>query len=213
MQLSQQIESKNTEFLRLTRALKAARLARNLSRKDAAKKLGWLPVSIEQMENGRCNFSKERLQKVVDSYGYSAKEFAEILRDPKLVLAEICTREKQDHTVARKPRRNHYKIVTKEVRAIRILRMRKGVSQREAARLCGYVPGGFGHIEVGRIELKRERIEHILACLGYSWIDFEGVLKSPVLADEIIPEIVKDLQRLDTHTLISAANIIQALIK
>ena len=213
MQQYTDIQNRNLEFQRTTRALKAARLLKGLSRKDAAKLLGWKVVSFEQIENGRCNFSKERLHKILEAYGYSLKEFERVKLDPKLAMASICQAGKADQSVDRKPRRNHYKIVTKEVRVIRILRKRKGISQYEASRLCGLVPGGFGHIEVGRIELKADRIRHILACLGYSWIEFEQLMKASVLRDEIIDDAALILKKLDDQSLISATNVIKALQK
>ncbi len=213
MQLDRKNENINTDFVRTTRALKAARLLKGFTRKKAAQLLGWSPASFEQIENGRCNFSKERLLKIINIYGYSESEFDKIKHDPKLFLADACQQGKKDHSLDRKPRRNHYKIITKEVRAIRILRKRKGISQYAAARLCDYVPGGFGHIEVGRIELKKERIEHIIRCLGYTWKDFEVLVNAPILRDEIIEDIIKNLHHLDDQSLSSAANIIKALIK
>lgn len=213
MQLQNEIENKNKEFDRLVRALKAARLLKGLSRAEAAALVGWSPKAFEQLENGRCNFSRARLLKILDAYGYSEKEFARLLQDPKLAMAQVCEQKKQDHTIARRPRRNHLKIVTKEVRVIRALRMQKGFSQYEASRLCGYVPGGFGHIEAGRIELKRERIEFILLRLGYKWDDFERLMEAPILRDEIIVKAIAGLHRLDDLALESAVNVIKALIK
>lgn len=213
MQLRREDKNINPELLRTIQALKAARIKKGYSRKDAALLLGWSPASFEQIENARCNFSKERLEKIVSAYGYSQKEFAQILRDPKRLLAELCSEGKKDKSIERKPRRNHYKIVTKEVRVIRILRKRKGISQYEASRLCGYVPGQFGHIEVGRIELTKERISHIVHSLGFSILDFENLMNAALLRDEIIEAIHADLHNLDDQSLSSAATIIKALIK
>ena len=207
------IPDKQTEFLRTIRAVKAARLAKGLSREEAGKLLGWKAVSFEQIENGRCNFSTERLQKILAALGYSQEEFSRIKHDPNLVVAEACETGKSDKSVTRKPRRNYYKIVTKEVRVIRVLRQRKRISQHEASRLCGYVPGGFGHIEVGRIELSKARIEHILRSLSYEWRDFELLMNAPLLRDEVILEATVALQKLNDQALASALSVIKALQK
>lgn len=200
-------------YLPLVRAIKAARLEKGLSRIEAAKLLGWTQRSFEQIENGRCNFSEERLQKIIKAFGYTDQEFLRIQSEAKGILARICETGKSDQSIDRKPRRNHYKIVTKEVRVIKILRKRKGISQHQASMLCGYVPSGFGQIEVGRIELKNERINHILRSLGYKWKDFEDLMIAPVLRDEIIENLNKDIQKLDDQALLSASNIIKALLK
>lgn len=202
-----------SDFVRTVRALKAARLLKGLSRIEAAVSIGWSEASIEQIENGRCNFSGKRLTKILESYGLTADQFDRIKEDPKLVLAEVCKNGTSDRSVVRKPRRNHFKIVTKEVRAIRILRKRKRVSQYKASRLCGYVPGAFGHIEVGRIDLTPKRIKHILRCLGYLWSDYEELMNATVLRDEIEEEITKLLPSLDERALINTANIIKTFVK
>lgn len=150
------------------RALKAIRLQKGMSRHEAAKKIGWDTRSLEALENARCNFSKERLQKILTAYDVSESEFERIRRQPKLALAETCEKGKADRTVDRKPRRNHLKVITKEVRVLRVLRKRRGLSQYSASKLCGFAPSMFGHIEEGRIELRPDRIAHILGSLRYT---------------------------------------------
>lgn len=211
MRIELPTEERELDFRRDIQAVKAARLAKGLSRSDLAAKLGWKAVSIEQIENGHCNFSAERLRRVVGALGYSQEQFENIKRDPKFTVAIAIESGLRDRTVDRKPRRNHYKIVTKEVRVIRILRQRKRISQVQASKLCGFVPGGFGHIEVGRVELTKARIEHILQCLGYSWADFSVLMDAPVLRDEIIAEAGIYLARLSDEGLMAALNVIKAL--
>ena len=194
-------------------ALKTARLQRGLSRREASNLLGWSPVAFEQIENGRCNLSEKRLARILAAYGYSRDHFNLICREPKLYLARVCETGSTDITVARKPRRNHYKIVTKKARALRILRKRKELSQHQASRLCGYVPSGFGHIEVGRIDIKKPRIEHILKCLGYEWRDFETLMNATILRDEVLEETRILLDRLSDDALLSANNVIKVLLK
>lgn len=199
------------DFVRNVKAVRAARLSKGLSRVELATQLGWKPVAIEQIENGRCNFSKERLHKVVKAMGYSPEEFENIRRDPKLAVAVAIESGSRDKTVDRRPRRNHYKIVTKEVRVIRVLRQRKEISQTQASRLCGLVPGGFGHIEVGRIELSPTRIEHLVSCLGYSMKDFQNLMAAPVLRDELIAEATQLLAKIPDESLSAAINVLKAL--
>ena len=194
-------------------AFKAARLSRGLTRKQAAELCGCSPRSFEQLENGRCNFSEARLRRLLEQMSVQWSDFLRILEDPKKILARVKEHKPNERSLDRKPRRNHFKIVTKEVRVIRILRKRKGISQYEASRLCGYVPGGFGHIEVGRIELSRQRIDHILSSLGYVWSDFEALMKASVLRDELIEDCTRCLHHLDDSKLESATNILKALNK
>jgi transcriptional regulator with XRE-family HTH domain len=129
------------------------------------------------------------------------------------VIAEFCNQGKRDQSIERKPRRNHFKIVTKEVRVLRILRKRKQITQYEASRLCGYIPGGFGHVEIGRITLTPNRIDHILSSLGFNRADFDVLMNAPLLRDDLIEECSKAIQKLDDSKLESALSIINALIK
>lgn len=194
-------------------ALKAARLKRGLSRKDAAKLLGWSPGSFEQIENARCNISEARAQHILAAYEVTPEDFAQILRDPKRVIAQFCNDGRRDPSVERKPRRNHFKIVTKEVRVLRALRKRRQITQYEASRLCGYIPGGFGHVEVGRITLTPRRIEHILGSLGYTRADFDSLLAAPLLRDDLIEECHKAISQLPDSKLESALGILNALTR
>ena len=195
------------------RALKAIRLRKGLSRPQAARKIGWNLRSLEALENARCGFSKERLHKILAAYDVSESEFERIRRQPKLALAEACERGRGDRTVDRRPRRNHLKIITKEVRVLRVLRKRRGLSQYAASKLCGFAPSMFGHIEEGRIELRPDRISHILGCLGHSEREFQELMRSPNLRDDLIEEITKLMDRLDDAALSSTLNIIRALAK
>jgi transcriptional regulator with XRE-family HTH domain len=144
--------------------------------------------------------------------GMSLPDFENLQKAPVKALAQIDAYN-TERTLARKPRRNLYKLVTKEVRVIRILRKRKGISQYTASSLCGYRRCTFGLFEAGRTDLTKSRIEHILRCLAYKWEDFERLMNATVLADEIIAEIVSRLDRLDDQALLSAASVVKALTK
>ncbi len=193
-------------------ALKAARIYMGLSRREAALKCSCSVRAFEQLENGRCNYSEDRVRRLIGGMGMSVADFENLQRSPAKVLAQIDAYN-LERTMARKPRRNLYKVVTKEVRVIRILRKRKGISQYQASSLCGYRRCTFGLFEAGRTDLTKERIVHILRCLGYKWEDFERLMKAPLLADEIIAEIVSRLDRLDDQALLSAASVVKALTK
>jgi len=194
-------------------ALKAARLSRELSRTQAASLCGISYRSFEQIENGRCNFTEARIRRLVELMGVSWSEFQDILDNPYKALNDAVKEKPKERSLSRKPRRNSFKIITKEVRVIRALRKRKGMSQYEASRLCGYSLARFGHIEAGRIELKKTRIDHILKSLGFTWDDFNSLMNAALLRDEIIEDTTDLLHRLDDQALSSAVTVIKALIK
>jgi transcriptional regulator with XRE-family HTH domain len=110
-------------------------------------------------------------------------------------------------------RRNLHKIITKEVRVIRILRRKMGLTQYQAADACSYANSIFGQIENGRIELPRDRIEHIVKCLGTTLIDFDKLMKAEVLRDEMIEKCTRYLESLEDSRLESAQLVIKSLMR
>ncbi len=193
-------------------ALKAARLSLGLNRPQAAKKCSCTVRALEQLENGRCNYSEDRIKRLVSQMGMPWADFENLQRSPEKALAQIDAYN-LERTLSRKPRRNLYKLVTKEVRAIRILRKRKGISQYQASALCGWRRCTIGLIEAGRTDLTESRIEHILRSLGYRQEDFKKIVRADIMADEVIAEIVSNLDLLDDQALLSAASVIKALTK
>lgn len=193
-------------------ALKAARLSLGLNRRQAAEKCACSIRALEQLENGRCNFSEDRIRRIVEKMGMSWAEFNLLNASPEKALAQIDAYN-LEQTMSRKPRRNLYKVVTKEVRAIRILRKRRGISQYKASALCGFRRCTFGLIEAGRSDLTEGKIDLILRSLKYKREDFEKIVRGDVMADEVIAEIVALLDRLDDQAHLSAASVIKALAK
>ncbi|MFN8790002.1 MAG: helix-turn-helix transcriptional regulator [Bdellovibrionales bacterium] len=193
-------------------ALKAARISLGLNRREAAERCSCSIRALEQLENGRCNFSEDRIRGIVEKMGMTWAEFSRLNDSPEKALAQIDAYN-LERTMSRKPRRNVYKVVTKEVRAIRILRKRRGISQYKASAMCGFRRATFGLLEAGRTDLTEGKIDLILRSLGYKRDDFEKIRSATVMADEVIGEIVELLDRLDDQALLSAASVIKALAK
>ena len=123
-----------------TMALKAARILKNLSRKEAGELLNCSPKTFEQIENGWSYVSKERAERIYRAYGYSKQEFERLRENPNLALANAKDAANRPSTICQKPRRNFYKRIQKENRVIRVLRKRAGLTQYEASEKCGYAP-------------------------------------------------------------------------
>lgn len=83
-------------------------------------------------------------------------------------------------------RRSYQRIITKEVRVLRILRRMKKLTQDGASSVCGYSRPSIGHIENGRIEIPKERVEHIVRSYGFDIREFERLTKEEVLRDEVV---------------------------
>jgi transcriptional regulator with XRE-family HTH domain len=211
----QEDEMKRSSTKKVTKTLlafKAARLSLGLNRRQAAERCSCSIRALEQLENGRCNYTEDRIRRLVRKMGMEWDEFHKIENSPEKALAQIDAYN-LERTLSRKPRRNLYKIVTKEVRAIRILRKRCGVSQYKASELCGFKECTFGLIEAGRTDLTENRIDLILRSLGYKRQDFDKIVRADLMVDEVITEITSLLELLDDSALHSILTMIKALAK
>jgi transcriptional regulator with XRE-family HTH domain len=211
----QEDDTKRSATKKVTKTLvafKAARLSLGLNRRQAAERCSCSIRALEQLENGRCNYTEDRIRRLVRKMGMEWEEFHKIESSPEKALAQIDAYN-LERTLSRKPRRNLYKIVTKEVRAIRILRKRRGVSQYKASELCGFKECTFGLIEAGRTDLTENRIDLILRSLGYKRQDFDKIVRADLIADEVITEITSLLELLEDSALHSILTMIKALAK
>ena len=194
-------------------AIRALRITKNLSRRQAGTLCGVSARAFEQIENGRCFVSAHRIGRYLEALGCTQAEFSAI----RIKASEIIANAEKNFGLSFSKninvRRNCRKLVTKEVRVIRILRRRKGFSQYQAAALCKYANSIFGQIENGRIELPRERIEHIVKHLGHPVGEFDRLMQAEHLRDEMIEKCTSYLENIEDHKLHSVQSIIQTLMK
>ena len=91
--------------------------------------------------------------------------------------------------------------MTKEAEVLQVLRKIKGISQYRASFLCGYSKTAIGHIEHGRIELPRKRIQHIVESYGFTMGDFEKHLKSEKFVTDIQDECITIIKKMTSEKL------------
>ncbi len=195
-------------------AMRALRLTKDLSRKQAGEKCSVSARAFEQLENGRSCMSQERICRYVHALGSNMQEFLHIRTHANTLLRDLEEKAKaKKQTTKPKPRRYLLKLITKEARVLRVLRKRKRISQDQASLMCGYGRCVIGNLENGRINLTEKRITHILKCLGYSKESFDELLNAEVLRDEILDECAGYLENLEDTKLESAQTVIKALLK
>lgn len=138
------------------KALRKGRISKGLCRKELARKLNVTNKAIEKIENARDKLSDERLGKIIEAIGISDEEFLKLKRG-----REINQRPRQKNVLNNSDRRSYKKIITKEVKALKALRVLGKFSQDKASYLCGYSRPSIGHIENGRIAvaMRHEIIE------------------------------------------------------
>ena len=148
-------------------ALRELRLEKGWSLAQAAEPLGIKSKAMGHIENGRVGLTEARLRQILDLWGLNYFDF---VRARKMVKDGIRNKPRRVFVrtvLTNKDRRSYQKIITKEVRVLKVLRQMKKLSQARASSVCGYSRPTIGHIEQGRIELDRERIEHIVRAYGF----------------------------------------------
>ncbi len=182
-------------------ALRKMRIYRRITREDAGKAVGISIKSMERFENGRCTFTEKRKHQLLRKYRFSIKEYNDILNDittlPDLPARSIYYPKIKKKTL----RRKYKKIITKEIKVIRAMRKICGLSQSQAAKLCGYHRSVIDHIESGRIHLTQDRIKHMVSSYSKTMDDFDFLMEQKVLRSEVIEECQTIINRLDTNKL------------
>jgi len=194
------------------KALRAIRVLKGLSRAKAGALLGISARAIEQLENGRANPTMNRIERILKAYGASLEEFNRHKAAPDQALLDAKLFNESARSISRKPRRSCFKVVTKEVRVLRVLRQRRGWSQDEVSLRCGYTRAIYGQIENGRINLGVDRIQHIVKSMIFTMSDFQALMDAEVLRDEIILDCANNLKKLDDKQLVSVRMIIQSMV-
>jgi transcriptional regulator with XRE-family HTH domain len=65
-------------------------------------------------------------------------------------------------------KRSQQKKITIQARTIRYMRVVRGISQREASRLCGLSESAIGHYEQGRMDISGERLVKFLSVIAFT---------------------------------------------
>lgn len=98
-------------------------------------------------------------------------------------------------------KRTDQKRITKEAIILRYMRQQKGISLNQAGAKVGITSSAIAHIEHGRIDLSRKRIETLIAAYGYSMDDYLDFLDRETLPINIRDECIGIIQRLDESKL------------
>jgi transcriptional regulator with XRE-family HTH domain len=183
--------TKMKQFLRITdehKAIRELRLSRNLSLEEAAIPLGIKSKGLGHFENGRVKLTKEKIERIIVSLGFHYHDFLRVKKKIKDDKRNRVDRPTIKKVLTNSDRRSYQRIITKEVKALKALRVLRKISQDEASSRCGYSRPTIGHIENGRIAVDQERILHIVKCFGYKIEDFEKYFKAELMRHEIIEQ-------------------------
>lgn len=163
------------------KALRRARELLKVTRSELAQKLKLSSKAIEKYESGRAIIDEEKIQNILSALNLKREDFEKVRRGKSLLIG------RKPKTVFRNSHRRSYKrIITKEVRVLRVLREMKNLSQDQASSICGYSRPSIGHIENGRMQLSLERITHIVESYGHPMSEFNRLMKEELLRDEVL---------------------------
>lgn len=70
-------------------------------------------------------------------------------------------------------KRTQQKRMTVEARIVRFMRLSRGISQSEAAKICHVSTAAIGHFEHGRMDITPARLEQFLTAYKYTSEEFE----------------------------------------
>lgn len=190
--------------------LKKMRLLRRMTRKEAALIFSYSRSSIEKVENGRGKLTPDRVRRFVEGYGFTWNQFMDLKLGKQSNIGQVPTETKKIRIIEHvELRRSYQKIITKEVRTLGYFRKRKGLTQREASKLCGWFHTTIGHIEQGRIELTEKRIKHILNAYGFTLKEFYDSVRSEIMRDELEVECMKLIQKIDDTRLLAIKGMLE----
>lgn len=188
------------------KALRRARELLKLTRNELALRLDVSSKTIQKYESGRANIDEHKLEKILKAMDLSLEEFQKI-RKGKSILAG----RKKKIVFENADRRSYRKVITKEVRVIKILRQMKNLTQDQASAICGYSRPSIGHIENGRIELDNSRVRHIIFSYDHDMSEFDRLMTEEVLRDEVMTEALHKMMSLPEDKLKLVSSLIQSI--
>ena len=190
--------------------LKKLRTDLNITLKEAGKKIGLSKSGIGAVENGRVALTTERIEEIVKSYGVELIEFKRIKRLFEKAGDIPFRRVTVKSVLTNQDRRSYQRKISKECEVLKSMRRVKKLTQDELSKLCGYPRSTIGHIENGRVELNRERIDHILESMGESLKTFEDNLKKDQMRDQILDGCLDKLESLSEDKLEIVRNLLES---
>lgn len=152
---------------------------------------------LEKIENGFVELTPQLLNHFIMKYSFSWKNFDLLVKGNFEEVRKNLNPYKKLVIENNKLRRSYQKIISDDVRVLVSLRKQRGLTQYNAGRICGYSKATIGHIENGRIELRKSRIKHIVTSYGFSMKDFEGHKSSKVLITDLQEDCINIIKKID----------------
>ncbi|MGK5089743.1 helix-turn-helix transcriptional regulator [Bdellovibrionota bacterium FG-2] len=98
-------------------------------------------------------------------------------------------------------KRSNEKRISKEAIILRHMRIEKGLSLNQAAAKVNITGSAIAHIEHGRMDLSRKRIETLIAAYGYTYDDYFELLDRTDPPIRVRDECLSIIRQLDDSRL------------
>lgn len=187
------------------KALRRAREMMKVTRLQMATKLNLSLEAIKKYESGRAIIDEDKINKWLLSLELTKEDFKKIKKGKGIPRGR-----KVKNVISNSDRRSYQRIITKEVRVLKILRQMKNLTQDQASAVCGYSRPSIGHIENGRITLSHERIHHIVESYGCSLNEFNNLMKEEIVRNELIDSVLNKLKSLPEDKLKLVSSLMQS---
>lgn len=191
------------------KVLKSLRQDQGLTLKQAGEKLGLSLQAVDAIEQGRVYLTDERIEEIIKAYDLTMLDFKRM--DRVLKREKTPRREANITVMTNRDRRSYQKVITKECRVLKSLRMERGLSQDQASAVCGYPRATIGHIENGRIQLDQSRLRYIVSSYGLEFEKFLKLMGEESLRNEILDKAIERLKSLPEDKLKVVVGVIMSL--
>jgi transcriptional regulator with XRE-family HTH domain len=189
--------------------LRKMRELKGLSRKQAGIIFNLTNKTIEKLENGRGKIDEQRLVAFASGYGFTLEDLMKIKSGQYDTDLSQKNRLKKEKDPKRRDRRFCKPNITKECKALRQLREKRGISQYKLSLACGFAKQRIGFYECGRRNLNKELIETIIKKMGYSMDEFYEQMEADEMPYEIINECNQIMKKLEIKTLKAVRSFLQ----
>ncbi|NOT79320.1 MAG: helix-turn-helix transcriptional regulator [Bacteriovoracaceae bacterium] len=178
------------------KALRRAREMMKVTRIEMARRLNLSIEAIKKYEKGGSIIDEKKIQNYLQALHLTDEDYQKIKRGKGIGI-----NKKQRIVFSNSDRRSYKRMITKEVRVLKILRQMKNLSQDQASFICGYSRPSIGHIENGRITLDLDRIKFIVESYGHKMSEFNRLMCEEILRDEILKSANEKMKNLSEEKL------------
>ena len=175
--------------------LKKMRLLKKLTRQQAGLLFDFSVKNLERLENGRGGISVEKFREFREKYGFTELDI-EAMKAGKYKAEPSKSTNKN-----RSNRRFCHRIISRECKVLKELRLLKNIDQYSASKLCGIGKNTIGFIENGRVTLTDKKIRHIVETYGFNMEYFNQLLKVSPLRHEMVEQCQNIISVMDENKL------------